>query len=86
MATGDIPFNRGWFGLVPSGFLMFCSSTASASASNLLLSEESQVGIAGSESSPSSFLDTSKVAYCGGSAAFVRAGGIAPALMAGSER
>lgn len=65
MTAGDIPFSRGWFGLLPSGFLMFCSSTASASASasSLLLSEASQVGIAGSESSPSSFLDTSKVAY-----------------------
>jgi hypothetical protein len=83
--AGDIPFNRGWFGAL-SGFLIFCNSTASASASNLLLSESPHVGIAGSESSDSSFLETSNVAYCGGSAAFVRAGAIAPAVMAGSER
>lgn len=64
-----------------SGFFSCCSSMASCGRSTFLFSESPQVGMAGRESSLSGFLDTSKLAYCGGSALAVGAGrcqGIAP--------
>lgn len=64
--AGDIPLIRG---AVVSGGLSCFNSTASSSKWIFLLSASPQTGIAGSSSSSASAcFETSKLAYCGGSA------------------
>lgn len=91
VGAGDMPFMSGWPCPLASGFFNCCSSTSSSSSTTFLFSASPQVGIAGRESSLSSFFMSklANCAYCGGSATFVAAGrdgGMAPADMAGSER